>query len=131
MSYEDIRIDAYAHAASLDGAINPGDKVYRNVATKRLIKTRVTRKPPPPGAANFGVFYFAVSGAHCGDDGKAKPRADGGDGFQIAPAHALTIASDTPVDLDKALETARLKVCCDTERAIEHEERFAALASGG
>lgn len=128
MSYEHIRADAYAHCAQLDAAINPGDRVYRNVASKRLIKVRVTRTEPPPGAPSFGVFHFAVSGAHCGEDGKAKPRADGVDGFQIAPAHTLTIMSDAPVDLDMALETARRKACCDAERAIEHEGRLMAVS---
>lgn len=127
MSYDQIRADAYAHVASLDGAINAGDRVYRNVATKRLIKVRVRRGEAPPGAPTFGVFYFVVSGAHCGEDGGARPLADGRDGFQIAASHALTIHNDTPVDLDKALEAARLKICCDTERAVEHEERLAAL----
>lgn len=128
MSYDHIRADAYAHVEALDAAINPGDRVYRNIASNRLIKVRVKRQAPPPGAPTFGVFFFTVSGAHCGEDGKAKAREDGRDGFQIAPAHAMTVQNDTPVDLDKALETARLNVCCQTERAIEHEERFAALA---
>ncbi len=127
MSYDHIRADAYAHVADLDSSINAGDKVYRNVASKRLVKTRIKRLDPPPGAPNFGVFYFSASGSHCDDAGKAKPLADGRDGFQIAPAHTLTIHNDTPVDLDKALEAARVKVCCDTERAVEHEERMAAL----
>lgn len=126
MSYESIRPDAYAHVEALDAAINPGDRVYRNAATERLIKVRVARKAAPPGAPDFGVFYFAVSGAHCGADGKAKPRADGGDGFQIAPARMLTVHNDAPVELEKTLELERLAAACATERAVLNEEQCAA-----
>lgn len=126
--YADIRDDVFVHIPALDAAINAGDRCYRNTITNRLIKVRVTRQQPPPGAPGFGQFYFAVSGAHCGEDGRALKRIDDADAFQIAPAHMLTLASDAPNDLALALERARLKVCCDTERAVEHELRFAALA---
>lgn len=117
-----IRDDAYAHVDTLDASINPTDKVYRNVATKRLIKVRVARKPNPP-RLGFGALVFAVSGSHVGEDGRALEHDM--HGHQIAPAHMVTVASDTPIDLEVHLELARLRVCSQTERAVLIEEQEA------
>lgn len=122
----DIREDAYVHVTGLDGSINATDKVYRNVASGRFIKVRVQRRANPPGVG-FGVLIYEVSGAHCGEDGKAK--AHGEEGFQIAPAQTLTVQSDQPVDLEVSLELMRRKVAVATERAVFIEEAEAARAA--
>lgn len=123
---DDIREDAYVHVSNLDGAINATDKVYRNSASKRLIKVRVVRQAPPPNAPGFGMLVFVVSGSHCGEDGKALTH---GEGHRIAPAHTVTVQSDRPVELTIALERARKKACVATERAVVLEESAAALSA--
>jgi hypothetical protein len=111
----------YEPVTGLD--INDTDTVLRNVATGRLVKVRVLRLPNQP----WGHAAFLVSGAACDARGRALPRTDGGDGFQIAPAQTLTVQTDASPDLKAALDWKRRVVAAATERAIELEEALSAL----
>ncbi len=126
MADENIRDGAYVHVADLDASINDTDKIYRNVASRRLIKVRCVRVDPPSRETNligkgFGMVVVQISGAMCGEDGKALAHPSDETAFQVAPAQRHTFQSDVPIDLATHLELKRLEVVAATERAADIE----------
>lgn len=115
----------YVHVPELDPNINPTDKVYHNATSGRFIKVRVLREERSPGMPQFGSFVYKLSGSNCSSDGHALAS---GAGFQVVPAHTVTVASDAVLaSLAETLEAERLKVAAATERAAHLEEEAAAL----
>lgn len=122
----------YVHQPELDAAINASDRVYRNSETGRLIKVRAKRRANPSNT--FGEFIVEVSGAHANADGKAHRRIDAAPddmeltAFQIAPTHVCTFQAGVTAEVFAArLESARLTVAAQTERAVVAEEFAAQL----
>lgn len=119
----------YAHVAELDEAINPSDRVYRNIVTSQHIKVRVSNRQPEPGMPKLGALIFVFTGSACSAAGAAEPHPRLEGRHAISAEHPVTIQqSDAPPpNLLAMFDEEGPKCAARTERAIEIERQAVAL----
>lgn len=103
--------------------LKPSDRVFRS-ASGYLVKVRTLRGAGEDATA----LHFRLTGALCGDDGKALPH---GDGYFIGAPHALTIHAESTVDLAAEILAARELIVRRMETAALHHAAAQALEGVG